>query len=768
MTLNLAGVKFGSEGSPITLGSGKVRTQGVLFLDGSVSSGGSTPGDDDIILTGSFSVWSGGIGVMIYHDNHGDIKFNHEAGTIDVVNTGIGLLAVERVNQAQVPFGHASSITATLGESSIVKAGSFGIQTEIRPAGTGNISITHNGSIEAGKVGVHAVNGGTGSITVMTGTKSSIKSEGTDELDKTGGIHARVTGGTNKNTITIDHKGTISAKAEGIYASNRVSGSTSTSTITITTGEDPTPETPSITAGRQGIRLRHDGVGTFAITIHGTVMGHNAYTSGTTKYAGVHIEVKPGSSSEGEGGMIVVGPRAHVSSKSGEAIKVEDRVGDVKVILNEDSSGYVGHINGQILSSNAAATGTLTLYTRVGANEEEKQLKPGDIVYWRRAKMGVYDEVTQAKLSEITEGGTKKGYEFVEQTFFQLYQPRAKLYEVLPAVLLGLVEPISYSARMTTPRMVTGEEVVVAGLKGERMTIPEARSGVWVRLEASDGKREASTSSSAQGQLASISELSHASADNQRSNSRLKSRPLSWEVKQTGVALGLDVPTDDALMLGMNVHHRRVKTTVKDGGTAEATGIGIGLSLTHTNDDGLYVDGQLIYTRFFGITVSSESSGQIMSGGNGSGLTIGVEVGQQMTVANMTVTPRGGLSWSSVDMDDFVEPAAIDGNGTVAPEKGESVVGRVGVLTELGPADTDARMYASLDLEHEFSPELEVIASGVKLKTEVEPTWVRVGLGGSVPLGSTGTTILVGEAYYATAGSGNTEFGGGVTLDIRF
>ncbi len=92
----------------------------------------------------------------------------------------------------------------------------------------------------------------------------------------------------------------------------------------------------------------------------------------------------------------------------------------------------------------------------------------------------------------------------------------------------------------------------------------------------------------------------------------------------------------------------------------------------------------------------------------------------------------------------------------------------MGVLAELGPADADTRLYASLDVEHEFSPELDMMAAGIKLTAKVKPTWVRLGVGGAMPLGGTDATMLAGDAFYATAGSGNADFGGGVALNIRF
>ncbi len=111
------------------------------------------------------------------------------------------------------------------------------------------------------------------------------------------------------------------------------------------------------------------------------------------------------------------------------------------------------------------------------------------------------------------------------------------------------------------------------------------------------------------------------------------------------------------------------------------------------------------------------------------------------------------------DMDAFDEPARIGGTSRIAPEKSERVLGRVGVVAEMGPADTDTRLYASV-VEHEFLPTHKVPAPGSMLETKAESTWVRAGVKGSVPLG--------GDDMLMLAGSGNTDFGGGVALTFRF
>ncbi len=680
--------------------------------------------------------------------------------------------------------------------------GRAGIDATIFPKGDGNLVIKHSGHIYADEYGIYASladPGDTpagGDITIETGADSVIDTSGYGiaaylEEDRTG-------------TIKINHYGKIKAGAQaGIHAQGDKAISITMeagSRITATeiglralaylgaTATVETKEGSVITADHHGVQVDQrspkqgdPAITKFTVTIRGTVMG------GATEYAGVHIFKRdlPPDGTQGDsgywagdptpsgvGGTIVIGPRAHVSSFHAQpdtesakkvAIKVDagasTATAPVTIILEKDEAGVVGHVEGQIL--NLAATGNSkgktdepprsTLEFKVSGSKTA--LEPGApdaIIYRRGQRMGVYEQVFKAKLEELDDD---KGYQFKDVAsapVLRLYSHRARLYEVVPSVLLGLVELTPYSTRMAMPRRSTGnEEVMVESSKGEHVAVPGARTGVWVRLAVRDGERMADTSTTA--------------TDFWRQS-------LAWDVKQTGFEAGLEVPTDERLVLGVSAHYRQSEATVRNGGTMEASGTGVGVSLTWTDDSGLYVDGQLSYTRFFDITMVSANGavGAITSTGGGTGLAFGVEVGQPMSMGGMTVIPRGGLSWSSVDMDAFDEPARIDGAGRVAPDKEQSVQGRVGVLAELGSGEADGRLYASLDLEHEFSSKRAVMVAGTRLTTEVKPTWVRLGVGGAMSLGGHDTTLLTGDAFYATAGSDNTDFGGGVSLTFRF
>ncbi len=604
-----------------------------------------------------------------------------------------------------------------------------GIRAEIYSKGDGNIMIEHSGHIYAGFFGIYAslstpASGGSdvGDIKIETVAGSEIVTSGS-------GIVAILNSG-RTGTITIIHEGKIKADRHGIQV-------------------DP----------------RSPAKKKFDVTIRGTVMG------GATEYAGVHIfKIDRAATTSraadptpsGVGGMIVIGPRAHVSSAHAQsadkvAIKVDagasTATAPVTIILKEDADGFVGHVEGQILNLAAAgkSKGTaeepprspLKFKTR-SVSGTDTELAEGDAVYRRDKRVGVYDQVFKAELTKLAD----KGYWFKDVPGdWRQYSPRARLYEVMPSVLLGLVDLTPYSTRMAVPRRTTGEEIVLESSKGERMAVPGSRAGVWMRLAVRDGERMADTSTTARD---------------------VRRQSLTWDVKQTDFEAGLEVPTDDRLVLGVSAHYRQSKATVRNGGTMEANGTGVGVSLTWTDDSELYVDGQLSYTRFFDIAMTSSRHGVITSKGGGSGLALGVEVGQPMSIGGMAVTPRGGLSWSSVDMDAFDEPTTLDGAGRVTPNKEQSVQGRVGVLAELGPKDANGRLYASLDLEHEFSSKHEAMVAGTRLETEVKPTWVRLGVGGAMSLGGHDTTQLTGDAFYATAGSDNTDFGGGLSVTFRF
>ena len=665
-----------------------------------------------------------GIEAWLRPASEGDIAITHRGG----IHAGEGILARSDATSAE-----KGSIAITTEAGSMIVAKEFkdystisedGISANIsEAASTGDITITHNGAIDAGRIGIFSVNSGTGDVTVTTGAGSRIVARG--DMANSSGINASVRGAGATGDVTVVHGGEITAKDEGIYVSNRRASAAGTGTLSVTTARGS-----KVTAGKQGILVWHQGTGTFNVAVRGMVMGDSAHTSGSdTDYAGVHIQVKDTNTRSGGGGKIVVGPRAHLSAKSGTAIKIDERAGAVTVILEKDQYGLAGHLEGKILNADSTTT---AFKARLGETGTERALSVGDRVDMRGATQGVYDKVHRTRLMRIT-----GGHEFKKLSETRIYHDRARVYEALPAVLLDLNGQLPYQERMAAPR------------DGD---------GLWARLAAGDGARRPARSTTARG---------------------FTGRALAWDVAQYGFEGGLDFrpAATERLLLGVSLHARQGTATVAHGGTIEVSGFGGGVAATYRDAAGFYLDGRFSYTYFDDVDLSSRTRGMVQADLSGHGYALGLEAGKRLGwtgLDNLALTPRARVVWSTVKLEDFADLAGVAGSGRVALETATSLKGRLGLLTETafgGATLKDwtgdgGRLFASLDVEHEFSADRETVASGTALASEVQATWGRVGLGGTL-IWTDGLT-LSGEGFYATAGSDNTDFGGSLSLTFRF
>ena len=303
--------------------------------------------------------------------------------------------------------------------------------------------------------------------------------------------------------------------------------------------------------------------------------------------------------------------------------------------------------------------------------------------------------------------------------FDRAWAPRARVYEALPSVLLGLNEPSGFHERTAAPR---------------------SPNGVWARAEASGGSREAKRSTSAPGRL-------------------------SWRHRGYVAETGLDIPLGDGLSMGVSAHHRRIVAEVSaDSGSIDATGNGLGASLAFGPVDGVYVDGRVSAT-WFEAGLGSGVRGSLKRDAEGFGHAVGVEAGRRVSLGpgalgEVTVTPRVGATRSHVDMDAFTDRV---GSRVSVAESGATTA-RAGVRAEASDAPGGSLLFGSVDVEREFSPETRVRVSGTDLASESEATRVRMEVGGSVEWGE-GRYALHGAARYAT---GAEDYGGRMALRMRF
>ena len=700
----------------------------------------------DIDVTVGPGAWIGGNGK---HGVHAQLQ-SASVGNITVTHEG----RIHSIGAGIYGVGHSTSTAAGTGDITVRTAPGSEIRAAINPlntgypargvdvtiystAGVGDITVVHNGLIESGHEGIFAANFGTGDITVETGETGRIVTTGT--RSGTGGytkyvmgIDASLRGTGRDGDITVTHRGAITAGDEGIAAviggsvhdylnTESTRDTTSNGTIGVTTAKGS-----RVASESDGIFVWHNGggdaagQGTFGVTVRGRVTG------GGEGYAGIHIAAK--GDAKGKGGTVTVGPRAYVGAGSGVAVRVDANAGPVAVVLERDRYGLAGHVEGTVL--NPAAT---AFSARTGEDGAATALKVGDRVDMRGETTGVHDAVHRTRLETVT-----GGHEFKKLSETRIYHDRARVYEALPSVLLDLVRPASLAGRASVTRDGAAATRGTAGGGGR----------VWARLEASDGKRRAAASTTGKG---------------------YRGVALAWDTEHRSVEAGLELPAGDRLALGLGVRHLRGRATVRGGGRIDVSGLGLGLSVAHTGGSGLYIDGRLSHTRFGDIDLASDARGSVVSNLSGDGFAAGVGVGRRIAREGVALTPRGGLAWSSVSLGAFDDVAGVEGGGRVVPGRTRSLVGGLGVLAEFGGSEgSSGRAFASLDLEHEFSPDREVVASGTGLSSKVRATWLRLGLGGALDLGSSGAVRLSGRGHYATAGSGNTGYGGSVTLSLSF
>ncbi len=551
-------------------------------------------------------------------------------------------------------------------------------------------------------------------------------------------VASRFVGNNNMNSIPVNIDvtgGTITSPAHGVSVGNQWGGGTSMVKVKVAGGV-------MIDAGYNGIRAVNRGRGEAEVvvdsgamvtggkdgvyfdssadknmqkvTIMGTVTGggNECRRGNNGKCAGVMMK---------SGGTLVVGPEGQVKAASGVGVETGDNQ-DLTIVLQRDEDGLTGNIEGQILNSG----GTTTF----------QGVTMGEPVDMHGESMGIFDIVYRTMLTELQGGG----FEFrrVPGTESRVYAPRARVYEALPSVLLDLNGHIPYRAAQT-----------VVTRAGDGV-------GAWARVGGGDGRRR---------------------MDESTTSKDYRGKELVWDFSHYGIEAGVDIPVvDKPLLLGLSLHHRQGQAVVQDGGKIEVSGTGVGVSAMLRNETGLYVDGRFSYTGFHDIDTNSSERGTLKSDFTGMGYGVDVEGGRRVAVKGMdgvTLTPRGGLSWSSVDIDDFDDLAGIQDGGRVSPGSATSLKGRLGVLAETGFGGTGARegrLFASLDVEHEFSSDRDVTASGTKLSSEAEATWGRFRLGGTMSWNSVvGMVTFSGEGFYASAGDeDNHDFGGGVGFDVRF
>ncbi len=536
------------------------------------------------------------------------------------------------------------------------------------------------------------------------------------------GVHARYVlehDGNGAIMVNVSKGAEIAGERAGVFVSGAGLGRLGR--------DEPAGRALGLTADEKNLRRQF-------VAVHGVVRGGSD--------AAVHLS--------GGGTLLVGGTGEVLAGASGRAVLVNDP-GRAIIVIRGTVRGGAGapaavHLTG-------GGTVTIGLTGSVEANGAEMAIRgdaPTKIVV--QASGGLTQEVARAAVARVGggiggEGGeislvvseTRDGFatghlqpvpldaggapaldELLVSRFDcgMATDRRCELYEALPSLLLALNRLPAYAERMAAPR---------------------GSNGVWGRVEAAQGEWTADAADSVAG-----------------------SERLAYDYDVAGGRAGFDFEGAGA-RFGLSAHFLKGKAEMDAVGEMAVSGMGAGASATWLWG-GFHLDfsGQATW---FDAEFDSSVSGKLEKDASGKGFALGVEIGRRASFMEgaLAVTPRLGLVWSNADLGDFTD--SVGSAARVSVEKAWSARARAGFTLETG-AGEGGRLFASADLEQEFSDETSVEVGDAGLDTESASTTLRLGVGGALPLG--GSAALTLSGHYEASGSGTKEYGAAVSLSAQF
>ena len=687
------------------------------------------------------------------------------------INRGYGAGNAAIVNKAAITTkGSGSGLyiaswprgtgTATIANEGAVTSEGHGIQ--IWHGGTGASSVDNSGDVTAKE---HAIYVRTHSREEIPRHRKTIANAGELESTEADGIRVEQSGG----SATVSHSGVITARKNGITAR----GGGGSAVVSVAEGA-------SVTGGEAGVYMTGAGAGlriekkyappavqaaaankdlapedfvTVADHLDQVVRVDGTVTGGSD--AAVHLD---------GGGALVVGRTGRLVPGAGKPAVLVNDPGPAIIYIDGAVTGSAGSdaavrmsgggtvtisVNGRVEANGATnaiqadmgdtlvtlrvevAAPSLTPYRDEGDPAQERLTgkvvgavdnkvlvlstgmdgRTGKVTTVTLASDGTLDLSGFKMRDRDTDGDTTIDCGMAENL-------RCRLYNALPSALLSMNGLPSY---------------------GERMAAARSGGGGWALVEAASGKWKASRSPT--------------------------DASVSYNRSRTGVRAGVDMAVGEGGRVGLSAHGLTGSAKMSgNGGKVGVTGVGLGLNATAQAGDGIYVDAQLAVTQYR-TKLTSQRGATLKSGAKGTGYALALETGRSMSMGgDVSVTPRAGLAWSRVSLGKFRD--SRDNPGTLVEMKSAgSFTGAVGLAVETAPAGGPV-LFGTLDVVQEFTTKTKTQVLDRVLEATAPATTMRVGVGGAFDLGD--GAALRGSANYATAGSGNNEFGGGLSLAVQF
>ena len=236
---------------------------------------------------------------------------------------------------------------------------------------------------------------------------------------------------------------------------------------------------------------------------------------------------------------------------------------------------------------------------------------------------------------------------------------------------------------------------------------------------------------------------------------------------QAGMEFRLSDDEQGQWLLGVTLQYGTVEADVgneQGRGSVEADGYGAGLTATWVGHSGSYFDvqGQINWLES---DLSTRSVETLIEDHSFTAHALSVEAGRRFAIkGNHSLIPQAQLSFGNIHGDSFTDSTGNE----VDPGSNDSLTARLGLAYNYDLPDAGGRSRQNIYVVGNVLPTLNgtstVRVGNAEIRTEYEPTWGELGIGGSIAVRK--NARLYAEGSYKTALFDNADDGEGYSFSV--